>query len=192
MFLIVLGGVKIKVKIHKTAEVSEKAEVGDKTSVWNQAQIRENAKVGKNCIISKNVYIDADVSIGNNVKIQNNVSVFHGVAIEDGVFVGPHVCFTNDKVPRAITPDGKLKSGEDWGVSKILVKEGASIGANSTILPGVTIGRFAMIGAGSIVTKDVPNFGLVYGCPAELRGYVCKCGDKLEKGSKCSKCGVSL
>lgn len=178
--------------IHPTAEVSPKARIGKGTSIWNQAQIREDAQIGDNCIISKNVYIDFEVRIGNNVKIQNNVSVFHGVTIEDGVFVGPHVCFTNDKKPRAINPDGKLKKSEDWEISKILIKKGASIGANSTILPGVKIGKFALIGAGSVVTKDVPNYALIVGNPSKQVGYVCKCGKKLEENKKCKDCGVSL
>jgi len=178
--------------IHPTAEVSPKARIGKGTSIWNQAQIREDAQIGDNCIISKNVYIDFGVKIGNNVKIQNNVSVFHGVTIEDGVFIGPHVCFTNDKNPRAINPDGKLKKGEGWEVSKILVKKGASIGANSTILPGVTIGEFALIGAGSVVTKDVPDYAVVVGNPSRQVGYVCKCGKKLEENKECMECGLSL
>lgn len=173
--------------IHKTAEVSEKARIGEGTRVWNWVQIREDAVIGKNCIISKGAYIDFGVKIGNNVKIQNNVSVYHGVTIEDGVFVGPHVCFTNDKIPRAVNPDGSLKSASDWKVSECIVGEGAAIGANSTILPGVNIGKWALIGSGSVVTKDVPDFGLVYGNPAKLHGYVCKCGNRIN--GKCNVCG---
>jgi acetyltransferase-like isoleucine patch superfamily enzyme len=177
--------------IHPTAEVSKDAKIGKNTKVWHQAQIRENAVIGDNCIISKNVYICAGVKIGSNVKIQNNVSVYQGVTIEDGVFVGPHVCFTNDLFPRAINPDGTLKTSTnaaegagDWHVSDTLVKYGASIGANSTIVCGVKIGKFALIGAGSVVTKDVPDYGLVFGNPARLRGFVCACANKLKEVSK--------
>lgn len=180
------------IKVHLTAEVSDKARIGEGTSIWHHSQIRENARIGKNCIIGKNVYVDFDVSIGNNVKIQNNVSVYHGVAIEDGVFIGPHVCFTNDKFPRAINPDGTLKKGDDWEVSKTLIKKGASVGANSTIISGITIGEWALVGAGSVVTKDVPDYGLVCGSPARLVGYVCKCGKKLEGSKKCDICGIGL
>lgn len=179
------------VRIHPTAEVSEKAKIGEGTSIWNQSQVRENAVIGKNCIISKNVYIDCGVTIGSNVKIQNNVSVYHGVTVEDGAFIGPHVCFTNDLLPRSITEAGELKGTDDWTLSKTLVKQGASIGTNSTIICGITLGRFSLIGAGSVVTKDIPDHGLAYGNPAKLRGYVCFCGQKLENiNSKyvCSKC----
>lgn len=166
--------------IHPTADVSAKAKLGEGTKVWNWAQIRENADIGRNCIISKSVYIDFGVKIGDNVKIQNNVSVYHGVTIERGVFLGPHVCFTNDKIPRAVNPDFSLKSADDWVVCPTLVKEGAAIGANSTILPGVTIGRFALIGAGSVVTKDIPDFGLAYGNPAKVVGRVDAHGRKTQ------------
>ncbi|MEK6984700.1 MAG: acyltransferase [Nanoarchaeota archaeon] len=182
--------------IHQTADVSKQAKIGIGTKVWNQCQIRENAAIGKNCILGKNVYIDCKVRIGNNVKIQNNSSIYFGSVIEDGVFIGPHVCLTNDKAPRAITKEDKLKANDDWVAGKILVKNGASIGACSVVLPDVVIGQFAMVGAGSVVTKNVPDFALVYGNPAELKGYVCKCGAKItkieEKGSKlnlfCTAC----
>lgn len=167
------------VRIHPTAEVSTEAVIGDGTSIWNQAQVRERARIGSGCIIGKNVYVDTDVVIGDRVKVQNNVSVFHGVTIEDGVFVGPHVCFTNDRMPRAINPDGSLKSDADWEVSPILVRHGAALGANSTILPGVTIGRWGMVGAGSVVTRDVAEHELVAGNPARRLGSACSCGQAL-------------
>lgn len=171
--------------VHPTAEVSSDASLGSGVYVWHHAQVREGASIGNNCVVGKGVYIDFGVTIGNNVKIQNNALIYHGVTIEDGVFIGPHACLTNDKVPRAITPDGYLKRDADWEVGKILVKYGASVGAGAVVLPQVTIGRFALVGAGAVVTKDVPDHGLVVGNPAGLMGYVCKCGRRLsEKGEK--------
>ncbi len=158
---------------HPTAIV-ETDEIGEGTRIWHFVHIREGAKIGRNCNIGKGVYIDKDVEIGNNVKIQNFVSIYKGVRIEDDVFIGPSVTFTNDLYPRAFI----------WSEERIIptvVKRGASIGANSTIICGVTIGEYAMVGAGSVVTRDVPPFGLVYGVPARLRGFVCYCGKKLEK-----------
>jgi UDP-2-acetamido-3-amino-2,3-dideoxy-glucuronate N-acetyltransferase len=161
---------------HPTAEVHPGAKIGPNVRIWNWVQVREGAEIGEGTILSKGVYVDAGVRIGSNVKIQNNVSVYHGVTIEDGVFVGPHACFTNDKIPRAVNPDGSLKDASDWVVSPILVKAGASIGANATIAPGITIGRFAFVGAGAVVTHNVPDFALVLGCPARIVGRVCHCG----------------
>jgi acetyltransferase-like isoleucine patch superfamily enzyme len=168
------------IRIHPTADVSESASLGEGTSVWHQAQIREGVTIGERCTISKGVYIDTGVSIGNNVKIQNYVSVFHGVIIEDGVFVGPHVCFTNDLRPRAVNPDGSVKSTDDWTLSETVVHTGAALGANSTIICGVTIGKWAMVGSGSVVTRSIPDYGLVWGNPARLQGFVCPCGERLK------------
>lgn len=165
--------------IHPSAEVSPDAHVGAGTRIWGQVQVREGAHIGEMCNIGKGVYVDADVRIGSCVKIQNHVSVFEGVTLEDGVFVGPHVCFTNDLLPRAITPDGKLKSADDWVVTPTVVKYGASIGAGAVIRCGVTIGTFALVGAGSVVTRDVAAFALVFGNPARQRGYVCRCARRL-------------
>jgi UDP-2-acetamido-3-amino-2,3-dideoxy-glucuronate N-acetyltransferase len=171
----------IGVKIHVTADVSDQAKIGAGTAIWHQAQVRGGASVGSNCILGKGVYVDTGVTIGENVKIQNYVSIYHGVVIEDGVFCGPHCVFTNDKAPRAVNPDGSLKKDDDWMVSTTLVRQGASIGAGATIVCGVTIGRWAMIGAGAVVTRDVPDYGLVWGNPARLRGFVCRCGGRLKK-----------
>ena len=167
------------VRIHPAADVSPRAQIGAGTRIWRQAQVREGAQIGQSCIIGKGAYIDLDVVIGDRVKIQNNVSVYHGVTIEDGVFVGPHACLTNDKLPRAITPDGRLKRDADWDVGPILIRYGASIGAGAIILPGVTVGRFALVGAGAVVTRDVVAHGLVVGNPARQVGFVCECGHKL-------------
>jgi acetyltransferase-like isoleucine patch superfamily enzyme len=166
--------------IHPTAEVSSDANIGEGTRIWSNAQIREGAVIGENCNIGRNVYVDFDVAIGDRVKIQNNASVYHGVTVESGVFIGPHVCFCNDVLPRAITPDGQLKTADDWEVGPTLVRYGASLGAGSIIVPNVTIGQFALIGAGSVVTRDVPDHALVYGNPARPHGYVCACGRLLE------------
>lgn len=166
--------------IHPSADVASGAYIGEGTRIWNQAQVREGAWIGSECIIGKSAYIDFGVEIGSRVKIQNNVSIYHGVIVEDGVFIGPHVCFCNDMLPRAITPSGALKGQEDWEVGRVLVRTGASIGAGSIILPNVTIGAFALIGAGSVVTHSVPDQGLVFGNPARLQSYVCRCARKLE------------
>ena len=161
------------VRIHPTAEVSDQATIGEGTSIWHHCQIRPGVRLGQNCNIGKGVYVDAGVQIGDNVKIQNYVSVYHGVTVEDGVFIGPHVCFTNDMRPRAVNPDGSPKSADDWVLSETCVQRGAALGANSTIRCGITIGEWAMVGSGSVVTRDVPAHGLVFGNPARLRAFVC-------------------
>jgi UDP-2-acetamido-3-amino-2,3-dideoxy-glucuronate N-acetyltransferase len=178
--------------IHPTAEISSEAQIGAGTRIWHYAQIREDVVIGQHCIIGKNVYVDFGVRIGDNVKVQNNALLYHGLTIEDGVFIGPQACLTNDRFPRAITPDGNLKGADDWVVSPTLIRYGASIGASSTILAGLTIGRFAMVGAGAVVTRSVPDHGLVLGTPARLVGYVCECGRPLGRMQgfwKCDDCG---
>ena len=177
--------------IHPTAEVSPAAKIGSGSRVWHLVQIREGVEIGQNCIVGKDVYIDFDVQIGDNVKIQNSALIYHGATIEDGVFIGPQACLTNDRFPRAITSDGQLKGAEDWIVGPILVKRGASVGAGSIVLPNVTIGQFALIAAGAVVSKDVPDYGLVVGVPARLVGYVCHCGSKMTQHGdkfKCNNC----
>jgi len=186
----------MSVRIHSTSDVSPKATIGDGTQIWLFCQVRDNAKIGTNCIFGKGVYVDDDVVIGNNVKIQNNVSVYVGVTIDDGVFVGPHVCFTNDKVPRAVNADMSLKSAHDWKVTPTHVKAGAALGANSTIVCGTTVGKWAMVGSGSVVTKDVPDHALVLGNPARFVAWVCSCGERVKidesSGKGTCTCGRTL
>ncbi|PCJ17070.1 MAG: N-acetyltransferase [Candidatus Cloacimonadota bacterium] len=159
--------------IHESAFVEDGATLGNGTKVWINSQIRKGAIIGRNCIISKDTFIDADVTIGNNCKVQNSVSVYHGVTIGNDVFVGPNVSFTNDKIPRAFSTD--------WKITKTFVENGASLGANSTIICGVKIGEYAMVAAGSVVTKDVKPYSLVMGNPARHYSYVDKMGNKVEE-----------
>ncbi|MEM1509449.1 MAG: acyltransferase [Thermofilaceae archaeon] len=158
---------------HPTAIVEEGADVGIGTKIWHFVHVRKGAKLGPNCNVGKCVYIDSGAAIGKGVKIQNFVSVYKGVTIEDEAFLGPSATLTNDRYPRAFS--------ESWELVPTIIEEGASIGANATIVCGVKIGKYAMVGAGSVVTKDVPPHGLVLGNPAKLRGFVCYCGRTLRK-----------
>jgi UDP-2-acetamido-3-amino-2,3-dideoxy-glucuronate N-acetyltransferase len=167
---------KSGVKIHSSADVSEESQIGKGTLIWNFAQVRENSKIGVNCILSKGVYIDCNVIVGNNVKIQNGVSLYDGNIVEDDVFIGPHATFTNDLQPRAFN--------KDWTITKTLLRKGCSIGANATIIAGNTVGAFAMVAAGSVVTSDVASFSLVKGNPARLVGFVCRMGHKMKQTNK--------
>lgn len=166
--------------IHPSAIVEETAQIGKGTKVWVNSQIRRDAKIGENCIVSKDTYIDEGVSIGDDCKIQNGVSIYHGVKIADKVFIGPNAAFTNDMYPRAFS--------QDWKVTETSIKEGASIGANATIVCGVTLGEYCMVGSGSVVTKDVPKQALVVGNPAHVIGYVCRCGFRLNENGTCALC----
>lgn len=167
--------------IHETAIVEEGSRIGEGTRIWHHAHVRGGSEIGCGCNIGKNCYIDEGAKIGNRVKIQNNVSVYHGVEIEDDVFVGPSAVFTNDFYPRAFS--------EKWEVAKTKIGKGASICANATIVCGHTIGEYATVGAGSVVTKDVPAYALTVGNPARQIGWVCRCGYKLDPENRCPACG---
>lgn len=163
------------------SQIDETAVIGYGTAIDEYAIIGEKVHIGKKCKIHRFTYIDNGVEIGNHVKIQDHVMIPHGVTLENGVFVGPSVVFTNDKYPRSVTPDGELKTGEDWSVVPTLIKEGASLGGGSVIVCGVTVGKWAMVGAGAVVTKDVPDYALVVGCPAKVVGKVNENGEVVEK-----------
>ena len=168
-------------RIHPTAEVSTEAIIGEGSRIWHWAQVREGASVGQNCVIGKDVYVDTTVVVGDDCKVENFASIYRGVTIGNRVFIGPHVCFTNDTYPRAVSPD--------WKVVPTKVENGASIGANATILCGITIGGDAMVAAGAVVTKDVPPHALVAGVPAKIIGWVCECGRPLDAKFRCAHDG---
>jgi len=159
--------------VHPTADVEDGADVGAGTKVWHIAHVRSSAKVGADCVIGRNVYLDANAVVGDRVKIQNNVSVYQGVTIEDDVFVGPCAVFTNDLRPRA--------HNTDWKITPTLIRRGASIGANATLICGIEVGEGAMIAAGSVVTKDVPPYQLVAGNPARPRAWVNWAGEIISR-----------
>ncbi len=159
---------------HESAFVDEPCEIGEGTKIWHFSHVQKNAKIGKNCVLGQNVNIANNVKIGNFCKIQNNVSIYEGVELEDYVFCGPSMVFTNILNPRCKYP----QVGAEFYI-KTLVKEGASLGANSTIVCGITIGKSAMIGAGAVVTKDVPDFALVVGSPAKIIGWFSEAGIRL-------------
>jgi len=181
---------KKKYFVHESSFIDENVEIGEDTKIWHFSHILKNTKIGKKCNIGQNVVIGPNVTMGNNVKIQNNVSVYDGVTLEDDVFCGPSMVFTNVMNPRSHWP----RKDE---YRKTLVKKGASIGANSTIICGITIGQYAFIGAGALVNKDVPDYALVYGVPARIQGWICNCGIKLsfsnspgsKENTECSNCG---
>ena len=170
--------------VHESSYVDEPATIGPGTKIWHFSHILADCEIGSGCNIGQNVVIGPRVRIGNRVKIQNNVSVYEGVELQDEVFCGPSMVFTNVVTPRSGTP--RNTSGD---YAKTLVKKGATIGANATIVCGHTIGEYAFIGAGSVVTKDVPPYAIVYGNPARVAGYACECGVKLEFSGETAACG---
>ncbi len=177
--------------VHESSYVDEGAEIGAGTKIWHFCHVMPKARIGERCNIGQNVLVSPDVTIGNNVKIQNNVSLYTGVIVEDDVFLGPSMVFTN-----VINPRSHVSRKDEYKTT--LVRRGASIGANATIVCGVTLGCYSFVGAGSVVTRDVPDYALVYGSPARLRGWICQCGEQLEftahdghERAVCNSCGDS-
>jgi UDP-2-acetamido-3-amino-2,3-dideoxy-glucuronate N-acetyltransferase len=166
----------MSIRIAATADVAENATIGDGTSIWHLAQVREQATLGTNCIVGRGAYIGTGVALGDNCKIQNYALVYEPAVLEPGVFIGPAAVLTNDEFPRAINPDATQKSASDWHAVGVTIRMGASIGARAVCIAPVTVGRWATVGAGAVVTRDVPDYALVVGVPARRVGWVGEAG----------------
>ena len=169
--------------VHETSIVDDNVEIGEKTKIWHFCHVQSGARIGKGCSFGQNVNVSNNVKIGDGCKVQNNVSIYEGVELEDYVFCGPSMVFTNDLTPRAKYPKGSA------GYKKTVLHTGASIGANATVVCGHEVGRWAMVAAGAVVTKNVPDYALVAGVPAKQIGRVCECGNRLGENLECSECG---
>jgi acetyltransferase-like isoleucine patch superfamily enzyme len=171
----------LSVRVQPTAQVAESAEVGEGTSVWELAQIRENARLGAGCVVGRGAYVGSGVVMGRHCKLQNYALVYEPAELGDGVFVGPAAVLTNDEYPRAVDPEGNLKRAADWEPVGVRLAEGASVGARAVCVAPVRVGRWAMVAAGAVVTRDVPDFALVVGVPARQVGWVGRAGRRLEE-----------
>lgn len=169
--------------VHPTSVVDDNVEIGEGTKIWHFSHIQSGARIGKNCSLGQNVNVSNNVKIGDGCKLQNNVSLYEGLEAEDDVFFGPSCVFTNDLTPRAKYPKGHA------AYVKTLIRQGATIGANATVVCGHTIGKWALIGAGAVVTSNVPAHALMLGVPARRSGWACECGELLSQDLVCSKCG---
>ncbi len=170
----------MSIRVADSADVDERATIGAGTSIWHLAQVREHAVVGAGCNVGRGVYIGPGVRVGDNVKLQNYALIYEPARLGDSVFVGPAAVLTNDEYPRSVTPDGRLKTGDDWHAVGVIVGEGASIGARAVCVAPVRIGRWAMVAAGAVVTRDVPDFALVVGVPARRIRWVGRAGAPLD------------
>ncbi|MGD0249066.1 MAG: acyltransferase [Candidatus Limnocylindrales bacterium] len=166
-------------RVHASAELEADVAVGPRSSIWNRAVLRNGARLGAECIVGRDAFIDEGVCLGDRVKVQNGALIYHGVTVGNGVFIGPGAILTNDRYPRAITATGELARADDWTLSPIELADGCSVGAGAVVVAGVKVGRFATIGAGAVVTRDVPDYALVAGNPARRLGWVCACGTRL-------------
>lgn len=166
-------------RVHETADVARDVAIGARTSIWHRAQLGDGVRIGADGVIGRDVFIDDGVILGDRVKIQNGALLYHGVSVGNAVFIGPGAILTNDRYPRAVTSTGDLARAEDWHVSPIVLEDGCSIGAGAVLVAGITVGSWATVGAGAVVTRDVPNHALVVGSPARRIGWVCACGARL-------------
>lgn len=171
--------------VHESSIVDDNVTIGENTKIWFFCHIQSGAQIGEGCSFGQNVNVSNNVKIGNRCKVQNNVSIYEGVELEDYVFCGPSMVFTNDLTPRAKYPKGSV------GYKKTVLHTGASIGANATVVCGHEVGKWAMVAAGAVVTKNVPDYALVAGVPAKQIGWVCECGERLDESLHCKKCGRS-